>query len=80
MKTSLYISIYMSLYGDFEIEIQLDEKKSENFHTFRWHEREMMINYYTLPENGNRYDRSLKTKRDDQYIHKEYVNFQQEKM
>ena len=40
----------------------------------------MMINYYTLPENGNRYDRSLKTKRDDQYIHKEYVNFQQEKM
>ena len=35
MKTSLYISIYMSLYGDFEIEIHFDEKKSENFHTFR---------------------------------------------
>ena len=31
MKTSLYIYIY----GDFEIEIQPDEKKSENFHTFR---------------------------------------------
>ena len=35
MKTSLYIYIYIYIYGDFEIEIQPDEKKSENFHTFR---------------------------------------------